>query len=93
MWSRTRNNADVPAPGTTAPAEPQVPRLVIGVDEMRRLLADGQARPLSRIVTSFVRYDRRWWLDASGEWLAITDPDYVAKLNRWAVAGQLDTLG
>jgi hypothetical protein len=30
-------------------------------------------------------------LDASGEWLAITDPDYVAKLNRWADAGQLDS--
>ena len=42
---------------------------------------------------SFVRYDCRWWLDASGEWLAITDPDYVARLDRWAVAGQLDTSG
>jgi hypothetical protein len=51
---------------------------------MRALLSGGQARPLSRFVVSFVRYDGHWWLDATGEWLAITDSDYEEKLNRWA---------
>jgi len=85
-WSRTRHIAPVPAPEPDAAQKQRPGKLVIGDEEMRALLASGQARPLSRVVVSFVRHDGRWWLDATGEWLAITDPEYAARLDQWASA-------
>ncbi|NLT54815.1 MAG: hypothetical protein GXX79_09660 [Actinomycetales bacterium] len=51
---------------------------------MTRLLTQGKAQHLSRIVHSFARHNGHWWLDNTTEWLRITDQDYTARLDELA---------
>jgi len=85
MNLRARTQPTPTTPASEPTGQSAVPRVLVLSDEaMRQLLADGRATPLSRIVTSFARYNDQWWLDAAGEWLAITDHAYAAKLDALA---------
>ena len=73
-------NADMtPA---TASDEPRtaIPNTLTNQAMQEATLA-GSARPLSKIITDFARYQEHWWLACNGYWLRITDTQLIATLD------------
>ena len=73
----------------TKPAQPQaadcspddIP-LEISYAEIRAAYDNGDATPLSDVITDIARYRKHWWIAHTHTWLLITDEPTIAKLNR-----------
>lgn len=61
--------------------------LEITYEEIRTAYQNGDATPLSEIITDIARYRDHWWIAHTSTWLLITDQPTITKLNRhseWA---------
>jgi hypothetical protein len=71
------------ATGRASAVQPhEVRETAVTVEEMRIALARGLARPLSRYIFDFVRYQQRWWVVYGQRWIPVTDPGVLATLER-----------
>lgn len=56
----------------------------LSAETMNGYAASRQAVPLSQTLAGYLRYDGSWWQQAAGGWLRVTDPGYIATLDRQA---------
>ena len=67
---------------TSAVQSHDVREHAVTIEEMRNALAGGLARPLSRYIFDFVRYQQRWWVIYGEGWIPVTDPGVLALLEK-----------
>lgn len=83
----TRGSAEIPAATGTeecAATGQQAHADFISHEEMLRHQRQGEAEPLSRIITDFVTYGGQWWIADEDGWHVIDDKHLIAKLNNHA---------
>ncbi|GHJ45912.1 hypothetical protein Cs7R123_32540 [Catellatospora sp. TT07R-123] len=71
-------------PNTATTGQPQAQRH-LSHDQMRHLIAAGQAAPMSADERHrmYVRYDGTWWIADRDGYTQITNPAHNIKLDTW----------
>jgi hypothetical protein len=59
-------------------------------EQMHEYRERNLARPLSRIMTDFTRYDEQWWIADQHGWYLIDDVQLVARLDNHAAWAEGD---